>query len=63
MKVLVTGGAGYIDSDMVKPLNQNRRSVITLDDLSTGFRDEVSAGDFIEGCLLDKQLLDDVFAS
>ncbi len=61
MNVLVTGGAGYIGSHMVKLLNQNGYLVTTLDDLSTGYRDAVLSGDFILGSLLDSDLLKAVF--
>jgi UDP-glucose 4-epimerase len=62
MNVLVTGGAGYIGSHMVNLLNHNDFIVTTLDDLSTGFRDSVLAGAFIEGSLLDKCLLNKIFS-
>lgn len=57
-KVLVVGGAGYIGSHMVKMLLENGHSVVTLDDLSTGFRDAVLGGEFVEGDLGDESLLD-----
>ena len=41
MAVLVTGGAGYIGSHMVLALRDAGRSVVVLDDLSTGFRNAV----------------------
>lgn len=59
--VLVVGGAGYIGSHMVKLLCKNRYKVITLDDLSTGYRDSVVGGDFIEGNFGDAQLLEQIF--
>ncbi len=47
MKILVTGGAGYIGSHFVQ-LAGDLHSLTTLDNLSTGFRDSVLKGDFIE---------------
>jgi UDP-glucose 4-epimerase len=38
MSVLVTGGAGYIDSHMVLELLDSEEQVVVLDNLSTGFR-------------------------
>jgi UDP-glucose 4-epimerase len=41
MTVLVTGGAGYIGSHMVHRLREKGRSVVVLDDLSSGHREAV----------------------
>ena len=49
--VLIVGGAGYIGSHMVKMLARQSFPVVTLDNLSTGHRDAVVAGTFIEGDL------------
>ena len=57
MKVLVVGGAGYIGSHMVKRLCQLGCQVTTLDDLSSGHRDAVLSGDFVQGSIADKDLL------
>ncbi len=62
MKVLVVGGAGYIGSHMVKMLAQAGHQVVTLDNLSTGYRDAVKYGDFIEGDIADSELLHRVFS-
>ena len=48
-KVLVTGGAGYIGSHTVKDLGLAGHDVVTLDNLSKGFREAVLNGDLIVG--------------
>ena len=62
MKVLVVGGAGYIGSHMVKNLHLNKTDVVTLDNLSAGFRDAVLFGEFVEGDIQDRSMLDVLFA-
>src|SRR5215472_18361597 len=52
MKVLVTGGAGYIGSVVAAKLVAAGHEVTVLDDLSTGFADAVPPGaTFIQGTL------------
>ena len=63
MKTLVIGGAGYIGSHMVKRLGQLGCAVTTLDNLSSGHRDAVLCGEFVQGDLADKALLADVLQS
>jgi UDP-glucose 4-epimerase len=63
MKILVVGGAGYIGSHMVKQLAQAGNDVITLDNLSYGYRDAVKYGEFVEGDLGDDSVLDSIFAA
>jgi len=60
--ILVVGGAGYIGSHMVKDLLETGHKVVILDDLSTGHRDLIPGGDFIEGSLGDAALLDRIFS-
>ena len=47
--ILVTGGAGYIGSHVVKQLGDAGESVVTLDNLSTGFADAVVHGELVVG--------------
>ena len=63
MNILVVGGAGYIGSHMIKKLTLEGNSVVILDNLSTGFRDAVKYGRFIEGDIADSKLLSEIFSS
>ena len=59
MRILVTGGAGYIGSVATAMLLDRGYEVTVLDDLSTGHKDAVSDGaKFIEGSLLSNSDLD-----
>lgn len=59
--ILVVGGAGYIGSHMVKYLYEKGHAVLTFDNLSTGYRDAVRYGDFVEGDLADPVALQQLF--
>lgn len=59
--ILVVGGAGYIGSHMVRALLEAGYHVVTLDNLSTGHRSAVRGGDFIQGDLGDRDLLEEIF--
>ena len=61
-KVIVTGGAGFIGSSLCKTLFKNNFYPITVDDLSTGFRQLVKYGDFIEADIGDYKKMMEVFA-
>ena len=63
MKILIVGGAGYIGSHMVKQLATAGNDVITLDNLSYGYRDAVKYGEFVKGDLGDKTILESIFKS
>lgn len=59
MKVLVTGGAGYIGSITVTKLINEGFEVNVLDDLSTGYRKNIHPkAKFIEGSILDETSLE-----
>ncbi len=62
-KILVTGGAGYIGSQMTKMLLANQYQVVILDNLSSGSMSAVLGGEFVHGDLADQQLLDGLFAA
>ena len=63
MRILVVGGAGYIGSQMVKILIAAGHETWTLDNLSSGRREAVLGGHWIEGDLADRGLLDRVLAA
>ena len=55
--ILVTGGAGYIGSHVVRQLGERGERVVTLDNLSTGHRGAVLHGEFVEGDSGDAMLV------
>jgi len=55
--ILVTGGAGYIGSHVVKLLGERGERVIVLDDLSTGHAEAVLHGEFVNGKTGDTELV------
>ena len=56
MKILVTGGAGYIGSHVVMLLCERGHDVVVLDDLSLGNKDAIDKrASFIEGTILNNE--------
>jgi UDP-glucose 4-epimerase len=57
VRVLVTGGAGFIGSNLVDALLARGDEVVVLDDLNSGRRENVpAAARFVEGSILDRAL-------
>ena len=54
MKILVTGGAGYIGSHVVKALSEAGHDIVVFDNLSTGHEWAVLSGRLIRGDLADR---------
>lgn len=61
-KILVTGGAGYIGSHVVRQLSERGESVLALDNLSTGFEQALLGVELINGDTGDAELLNRIFS-
>lgn len=62
MKVLITGGAGYIGSTVASACEDAGHEVVILDDFSTGRREFVRDRAVYEGDFADEALLGRIFA-
>jgi UDP-glucose 4-epimerase len=60
--ILVTGGAGYIGSHVVRQLGEAAEKVIVLDNLGRGFRQAVTAGELVVGDVGDFALVSRLLA-
>lgn len=62
MKVLITGGAGYIGSTVASACEDAGHQVVILDDFSTGRREFIGERTLYDGDIADDTLLDQLFA-
>jgi len=60
--ILVTGGAGYIGSHVVRQLGVSGERVVVLDNLVKGFRQAVTTGDLVVGDVGDYPLVSRLLA-
>jgi len=58
--ILVTGGAGYIGSHVVRQLGEAGENVVVLDNLCTGFAEAVLYGELIVGNTADQELVSSI---
>jgi UDP-glucose 4-epimerase len=64
MRILVTGGAGYIGSVVVEQLIEAGNAIVVFDNLSQGHREAVHPeAEFVRGDLADREAIDAVFTS
>ncbi|MET9936276.1 MULTISPECIES: UDP-glucose 4-epimerase GalE [unclassified Streptomyces] len=63
MTYLITGGAGYIGSHVVRAMTDAGERVVVLDDLSTGYEERIPEGvPLVVGSTLDREVLDRTIA-
>ena len=65
MRVVVTGGAGFIGANLVRHLRDLDHEVVVVDDLSTGSKrnlDGLGGVRLVEGTILDSGVLDDALS-
>lgn len=58
MRIVITGGAGFIGSHLADAMRADGHEVAVLDDLTTGFREHVASGvEFVEGSVADMDVV------
>ena len=62
MNILITGGAGYIGSHVIKQLGElTSHSITVVDNLSTGFEKNILFGRLIKEDLGNKEKIEEIF--
>ncbi len=61
MRILITGGAGYIGSHVLKALGKQGHEITVVDNLSTGFAKAVTYGNLIVADLSDRSKIESIF--
>tara|TARA_Y100000310_G_scaffold341020_1_gene438827 strand:- start:649 stop:1659 length:1011 start_codon:yes stop_codon:yes gene_type:complete len=62
MKILVTGGAGFIGAHVATHLQKIGHNVVVLDDLSGGFEENIPrSSTFVKGSIMDVELIEKLF--
>ena len=62
MTILITGGCGYIGSHLVKQLSEKKEDLIVLDNLTTGFLENLLYNEtIIKTDLNNTEALDNLF--
>lgn len=63
MRILITGGAGYIGSHVLKALGKLGHDITIVDNLSTGFKEAITFGNLIVADLADHTKMDEIFST
>ena len=69
MKILLTGGAGFIGSHLAEKLLKDGHEVVAIDDLSTGAASNITSlktstsFSFVEGSILNSDLINQLIES
>lgn len=61
-RILITGGAGFIGSDLVARLLARGDLVLAIDNYATGRRENHPLAEVVEGTIADVGLVDGLFA-
>jgi UDP-glucose 4-epimerase len=63
MKILITGGAGFIGSWVADALIEEGHKILIVDDLSTGIKENIpKEADFVKGDIRERKFLEKVFS-
>ncbi len=64
MRIIITGGAGFIGSHITDALVERKHDVLVLDDLTTGKRENVNdAAEFVKADIRDANTIEKIFSA